>query len=149
VSIDSWAFAEVPEYERRGVPAAFTLESGTIPGIVVNPQADYWRDMAGEAKKMRDAKHWASPLTSGPIDHEMGHWLHFDKNPSVFNRQTYGSESQLSAARKFIAADEVSKYASTSPNEFVAETFAGASAGRRMSPGVMKIYESLGGPKIK
>jgi len=49
--------------------------------------------------------------------------------------------------RSKVIASKVSRYGASSPNEFVAETFAGIVLGKTYSADVMSLYDDLGGPK--
>jgi lambda family phage portal protein len=92
--------------------------------------------------------HWASPSV---VAHEHGHSLH----GQIIGRQgfrDYWTWSKLpseQSARIRPLAAKVSRYATTDPLEFVAETFAGHVAGKRYSTEIYEAYKELKGPKLK
>ena len=110
------------------------------------------------------------------VIHELGHCFHQLLNPSQYycvsqacilkgkagselsgeyrerwallcQASTKDMEDFTKAAKSFGA--EVSKYASTHPNEFVAECFAGQVMGLTYGEDVMSAYATLGGPPVR
>lgn len=85
------------------------------------------------------------------IVHETAHMLHDRAIGSTeFNRlprPPKGGGSSLSF-RDLSTASQVSRYATTCPVEFVAETFSGHTSGRRYSQEVYDLYDRYGGPKL-
>ncbi len=84
------------------------------------------------------------PSGVGTMVHELGHFLHYHQNRSMFHDLTATS---FASGAKASAADTVSGYAGQKPREFVAEVFLGLVYGRTFSPDVMEMYQGLGGPK--
>ena len=92
------------------------------------------------------------------INHEQGHFLHgnncsdyklmkkvkeFDDEPvSAITQEFVNNNDIQNSARK------VSRYATTSPAEFVAEVFAGLKDGKVYDNDVMALYKKYGGPAI-
>ena len=92
--------------------------------------------------------HWASPSV---VAHEHGHSLHGqiigrDGFQSIW---TWSKLPKEQRARIRPLAAKVSRYATTDPLEFVAETFAGHTAGKRYSKDIYDAYNELRGPKLK
>ena len=92
--------------------------------------------------------HWASPSV---VAHEHGHSLHgkIIGRDGFQNIWTWSKLSKEQRARIRPLAAKVSKYATTDPLEFVAETFAGHVAGKRYSKDIYDAYKELRGPKLK
>ena len=92
--------------------------------------------------------HWASPSV---VAHEHGHSLHgkIIGRDGFQNIWTWSKLSKEQRARIKPLAAKVSKYATTDPLEFVAETFAGHVAGKRYSKDIYDAYKELRGPKLK
>jgi hypothetical protein len=99
------------------------------------------------AKNVKD--NW---LASNDIfAHEYAHNVHIkslgaDGN-AKFNKEGFGTGA-VEANQKRIAG-KVSKYATTDPFEFVAETFAGHINGKKYDKEVYDLYEFYRGPKLK
>ena len=92
--------------------------------------------------------HWASPSV---VAHEHGHSLHgkIIGRDGFQNIWTWSKLPKEQRARIRPLAAKVSKYATTDPLEFVAETFAGHVAGKRYSKDIYDAYNELRGPKLK
>jgi hypothetical protein len=92
--------------------------------------------------------HWASPSV---VAHEHGHSLHgkIIGKDGFQNIWTWSKLSKEQRTRIRPLAAKVSKYATTDPLEFVAETFAGHVAGKRYSKDIYDAYKELRGPKLK
>lgn len=79
--------------------------------------------------------------------HELGHFLHYQNNPSGFHLMHAtvhaGSLPDLKAIET-----EVSQYAAKNPREFVADVFLGLVYGRRFSPAIMNRYAGLRGMPV-
>lgn len=82
------------------------------------------------------------PTGEGTMVHELGHFLHYHQNRSMFHDLT-GTEF---AGDKADVAGSVSAYAAEKPREFIAEVFLGMVYGRTYSADVMEMYDGLGGP---
>lgn len=87
------------------------------------------------------------------LDHEQGHYIH-QKNNKNFNLMAdYKLDSQLGQQFKNDetiqnVARKVSGYATTTPAEFVAETYKFLKSGQEMPKDVMTLYEKYGGPIV-
>jgi hypothetical protein len=92
--------------------------------------------------------HWASPSV---VAHEHGHSLHgkIIGRDGFQNIWTWSKLPKEQRARIKPLSAKVSKYATTDPLEFVAETFAGHVAGKRYSKDIYDAYNELRGPKLK
>ena len=92
--------------------------------------------------------HWASPSV---VAHEHGHSLHGQiiGRDGFQNIWTWSKLPKEQRARIRPLAAKVSRYATTDPLEFVAETFAGHTAGKRYSKDIYDAYNELRGPKLK
>ncbi len=94
------------------------------------------------------------------IAHEMGHAQHCHSAGIEFYGQmdelenivkgtdTTISKEFLTSEEKQRIARQVSKYATASPSEFVAETFAGLVGGKKYTKEVMDLYKHYKGPKL-
>lgn len=82
---------------------------------------------------------------SNPILHEQGHNLH-----EMLAGDSYDTYKTWSypKAHKAIAA-KVSRYATTNPVEFIAETFSGHLSGKTYSEDVLRLYYQFKGPELK
>ncbi|KKL81232.1 hypothetical protein LCGC14_1996790 [marine sediment metagenome] len=87
---------------------------------------------------------WAASDTwSGAVHHEFGHALYDKANPGLwdaFRTQAWKGTTGRTTAQ------QVSRYAMTSPSEFVAETFRGLVAGKEYSDDVLRLYVKFRGP---
>jgi hypothetical protein len=92
---------------------------------------------------------WNSAIDT--FGHEYGHALHAKEVPyqqwATWRRGKFGS-GKIGALRKSVAK-QVSDYATTNPQEFVAETFAGNLNGKKYSKEVYAMYKEYKGPKLK
>lgn len=94
------------------------------------------------------------PTPFNVVYHEFGHLQ--DIVPRVKasgkfeNKNDYPPElvEWLKNKRNIQIAKSVSCYSETGPGEFIAETFAKLLEGYKLNEDVLKLYESLGGPKI-
>lgn len=87
------------------------------------------------------------------LDHEQGHYIH-QKNNKIFSLMAdYKLDSPLGQQFKNDeiiqrVARKVSGYATTTPAEFVAETYKFLKSGQEMPKDVMSLYEKYGGPMV-
>lgn len=92
------------------------------------------------------------------LNHEIGHDLHYKINPKEFEKYNILEELSRKNISKEIYDDfiknqlnkakKVSNYATESPAEFVAETYAELLDGRKFSDDVMTLYQKYNGPMI-
>ncbi len=114
--------------------------------IMLNP-AYNWASVAAHAKILGFRRFWSSGDPHHALLHEVGHLNHRralgdDKVFSAGGRRgTITSASDVA-----IIEQEVSLYAATSKNNFVAEAFAGRAVGKRYDSAVMRLYHATGGP---
>lgn len=85
---------------------------------------------------------YASPFSI--ISHEMGHLQHFVHLGSAFGYTAEGACAFL-FQNSIETAEKVSKYAQTSPCEFVAEVFAQLVDGVKIDKEVRELYKHMGG----
>ena len=100
--------------------------------VNINPASPFWKDPAGQMRAMRRRGHVATSDPRGAIAHEIGHLK--DSNAA------YGARR-----RGPRVASRVSRYATESPREFVAEVYAGLKTGRRYDRQVMAAYRTESG----
>lgn len=80
----------------------------------------------------------------GIVIHETGHMLHHRAIGEAFNRLERPGPNTFSPDNYEIAA-KVSRYATTCPAEFVAETFSGHASGIKYDNDVYDLYDKYGG----
>lgn len=121
-------------------PAAFQASSGKI---FINERHPYWQDPP-KVMGPSYARGWfSSDHDEHIIVHELGHALHHRIDPTFY----VGLRRQkLNPAAVPTIETEVSRYGTDSPHEFVAEVFAGLSAGKTYNRAVMAMYRQLKGP---
>jgi hypothetical protein len=126
------------------------FDGPSIKAIELNRANTAWKNPARTAIERRRTG-WIS--TSSPVhtlNHEMGHV----RDPQV-NRRRGGlnpwdiRNPDGSGKRREAVAKRVSGYAATSPDEFVAETYAGRRAGRKYDHEVMRQYNRERGVKSR
>jgi hypothetical protein len=114
----------------------------------LNELSGYWKNPAKRAINARRQGQLSTSNPLGPIFHEIGH----TKDPKL--KKEYGWSGGMDqwlnnyygkADQKRSLAKRVSQYATTSPAEFIAETYAGLKTGRRYDYQVMRAYrEAMG-----
>lgn len=126
----------------QGVAAAF-------PGmdyIKLVKNSPFWSNPQKLMREQRRQGHWSSSDPRGVIFHEVGHMK--DRKPGKVRdaSQPWGiGQRPFMNERNARLARRVSKYATTSSPEFVAETYAGLRTGRRYDYQVMRAYrEEMG-----
>ena len=146
----------------------------TSTGLVFNPR-DVRLSEQTRFAQFRSG-FWSDDHPDHIVRHEFGHWLHFRRTKYVFRDQPSthtesgfveqaawerqwprpsSSNSSFGFARAFSARSEeediaarVSRYATTNPTEFVAETFTGLMSGRTYDAEVMALYQRYRGPEV-
>lgn len=128
----------------KHVPARYNETTGTVE---INRAATHWQNPRASAIAERRGRFWSSSSPVGSLYHEMGHsrakgignsWLTASRGGTYEQKLAKGSKARQLAGR-------VSRYAQTSPNEFVAETYAGLRTGRRYDYQVMRAYREAQG----
>jgi hypothetical protein len=106
--------------------------------VEINTRHEFWKNPGGYMLLIgpKGEGHNSTDDTAHFIYHEVGHALR------------KASEDPPPAGWQSIAA-EISNYSTESPNEFVAEVFAGLVTGRWFSRKVLKLYDQLGGWRKK
>ncbi len=93
-------------------------------------------------------------LSTDKVDHslihETAHLRHFKNANKEFKtlNQTYKQKSAFTEAERKLINSSVSKYASTDPLEFIAETYTGLKDGIVYDENIMALFERFGGNKI-
>jgi hypothetical protein len=137
----------------KGIPVHITKMPPTHTGyaevkngvLKIYADSPYWKQdpqfIAG-----LNAKNWFTVNSpKGIIQHEVGHFLHFQKDPNNISL-AFGKVSKHVIKE---AKVEVSAYATSNQVEFVAEVFTGLVNGKTFSPEVMKYYQKYGGPEVR
>jgi hypothetical protein len=102
-----------------------------------------WNNLKARMKKNFNDHNLASDNPKHFIFHEIGHFLHYIGAPDKYNKSNSAS---FSPKEQKLVADEVSKFASTEPCEFIAEAFSAKLLGKKYSDKTEKLYEEWGGP---
>lgn len=138
------------EIEKKNLKTGTILAIGGTSGIAVNTArkaAAVWKDMPAYQQKAFDSGWMSSPHPNHTIWHELGHVL-FKRTASI-DHQSNASNTNGSSNPFFkTIAAQVSRYAGTNGQEFIAEVFAAHRAGRRFPKEVLDQYERLHGPKL-
>lgn len=143
LSTDRAKFAEaLAAYKERakqdvigGVPALYWRGK-----VILNLDDVYWKNPVYHATLLHKSSWWSSGAVEHPIWHDAAHWYHEQAFPDMWKRLT---KFRLDAHRTI--AERVSGYASTSPQEFVAEVFAALQAGGQFDEEIMALYHTYGG----
>ncbi len=114
--------------------------------IRLNSSASYWSDSTLVSKEQFSIHNWSSGHQLHPLFHEIIHVNHYLQNltedlPALWNHRFTDEEDE-------IIRREVSRRATVSGAEYVAEVGAGLLSGRKFSATIMKLYDALGGPKV-
>ena len=122
--------------------------------VEVNRSSRGWQNPAATAIQERRSGFWASSAPKAVVYHEMGHirdknaskrTTRFGESWSLATRET-DMNRQLERGRDMSRlARRVSRYATYSPSEFIAETYAGLKTGRRYDSQVMRAYREAQG----
>lgn len=146
--------AEEKGYEtKRGrstiAPASFNVtgRSGqpSRVSLTFSAKASHWEDPVAGTREQRRTRWWSSSAPTHAMWHEIGHAKQHKAGKGSYFSNPLSSTTKTSKIRSLIEGRKVSKYASTSPDEFVAETYAALRAGRRFDRGVMTLYRELMG----
>jgi len=143
---------------RMRLPASIRYERGPFAEIApkISPMAyDPSRDRLvlnpafpwGSLQEWMRNEHVQGWFSSGNprhlIWHELAHAHHAKENPQVSAGVLSGEIAF--GPEEFDLARAVSGYAATDPAEFVAEVFAGLTAGKKYPAGVLALYKKYGG----
>ena len=130
------------EEKARGIPASYASKTKTI---YINEHSDYWHDPKGFMDAMKESRWFSTDKPVHAIVHETAHALH---DRSVGEDQYNALRTKtLSGTLKELIEKEVSGYAATNPLEFVAEVFTGRKSGKTYDPRLIKLYETMKGPR--
>jgi hypothetical protein len=112
--------------------------------LLINRDAEYWKMTPQQRKEFADKqyriKNWSTNSEDHPILHEIGHAAQATSDPRQYSGSDYMNDDQMDIAY------EVSKYSMHGSQEFVAETWAGLSQGKKYSDKVITLYYQFGGP---
>lgn len=111
--------------------------------IAINQNSEYWKNQQEKAEKLHSIGYTSTPHKDHAIIHELGHARHYKK----LGQDDY-DEIRRKPINEKIAA-KVSRYATTNPSEFVAETYAGLMTGQKYDKEVMDYYAELNGPVVE
>jgi hypothetical protein len=119
-------------------------DAATVIGefIVGNTGSRYWDSPESMQKEAYDKRNNSTPDPDHSMIHELGHVLNWpDKERTMDSIKDIppGVGDTLSILG-------VSKYAVTSPMEFISEVFAAKIVGVKVSDNAMKLYRTLHGP---
>jgi hypothetical protein len=149
-------------YESKGVKASVysgdqKTQAKAFNGrneVQINRSSAGWQDPARLAIQERRSGFWSSSSPNAVLYHERGHMrdtnsarrnTRFGESWSKANRETTMDRQLERGYEVQRMARRVSRYATHSPSEFVAETYAGIRTGRRYDHRVMNAYnETLG-----
>lgn len=133
------------------------------PSATIDGKTKFWDDPADRMKYLGRARMFSSDQPDHVITHELGHLTHARTKSwqKIVKAEEYRiSGSAFASARAQIdwlnrletrvkdVGKSVSRYATTSAKEFVAETWAGLHAGKTYGDTVMQLYVELGGPEV-
>lgn len=108
---------------------------------------DSQRQLLGHSRSLKKNGWLASDHARSTVHHEVGHALHRERLGHLdfqdLRAAGWPGDTEAKIAR------QVSRYATTHPGEFVAETFSGLVNGERYSDEVMALYKKYNGPVVK
>jgi len=151
-------------YEARGVKTSVYSGNAKTQAQALNGKSEVklnragasWQDPRATAIQERRSGFWATSSPMGVLYHERGHMrdtnaarrnTRFGESWSKANNETT-MDRQLERGYEIQRlARRVSRYATYSPSEFVAETYAGRMTGRRYDHRVMNAYAETMGRK--
>ena len=120
---------KVYDQETSSKTHAIAMYSPSNDRFYINPKSEWAKNPADYAKRMFESGHLSTDHPMGILHHEMAHKL-FDA-PDNFHDNT----------RDRGIAERVSKYARSNPKEFVSETYAGVTTGKKYDEEVMNMYK--------
>ena len=112
--------------------------------MFINTSHGYWNDPRKHSRNWRQDGTFSSSNPKAMIAHEIGHVRHrtLSQNKYFFNVDSIAKQPD---GKTYRAATRVSRYATTNPNEFVAEVRGGRATGRRYDHQVMRAYRAAAG----
>jgi len=126
--------------------------------VQINRSSAGWQDPARLAIQERRSGFWSSSSPNAVLYHERGHMrdtnaaqrsTRFGESWSKANRETTMDRQLERGYEVQRLARRVSRYATYSPSEFVAETYAGIKTGRRYDHRVMGAYRETMGRRAR
>jgi hypothetical protein len=109
--------------------------------VNINSTGKWAQNPRKTAIEERRAGHSASSHPMATIHHEIGH-LKESARRGWSSKKAKPPQNAWTNNKDLFTANRVSRYASTSPREFVAETYAGLRTGRRYDPSIMSLYRA-------
>lgn len=110
--------------------------------VYINSQNPIWQG----AQRQTDG--WLSSNDRlHEMTHEIGHHAHYKKGREEYHSVLSGRTRWTTEERAWVR-DNISRYAESNPIEFVAETYAMASAGVRVPKEAYPLYKRFNGPRI-
>lgn len=134
----------VGEAKAKRMPAAFSRQANEI---LINEEHRYWADPVAYMKESEGHGYFSTGEADHIIVHEVGHALHFQTAPKEYEKVRLLKFKDPSD--NLALAGRVSDYATSKPVEFVAEVYAGLSAGKTYDDEVLGLYNHLSGPAVK
>ena len=125
--------------------AAFNQIEGNGYVTLVVDHSDYWGSDRLSVNSFISGWHSAPERISSVI-HEIGHWLHWNRDLDFYAELTKDDDWEL-IAQDFDIVGRVSRYSAESPRELVAEMYAGRRYGRNFDDDLEELYDLLGGPR--
>jgi hypothetical protein len=150
VQVDAAAFTTAFGAKAKSVIAFYSAKKDQqgLPAIFINPDHTAWADPATYFAKydVGRARPWfagSHPLYA--MDHELGHGHH----ARAMGLQAFRDfDDRFLDPLEVATALRVSSYAATNKAEFVAEVYAASKGGKQFDPGVLALYNQLGGPSL-
>jgi hypothetical protein len=134
--------SSAPLYNSEG---RVSFNEPEVRSIHLNKAANYWRNPTMEQRRLRSSG-WTS--SSSPVHvllHEVGHMRDLKMGKRGGGVDPWFNQYGTNKNTKKGLAKRVSGYAAQSPDEFVAETYAGRRTGRKYDYQVMSAYRETKG----
>jgi hypothetical protein len=125
VLVDARFFASLGPEATSAVAMA---ESGIL---IVNPEADFWRDPLESSRLLYAIRAWSTPHPMHPIYHEIGHLRQIPQQ----------KRQRPLTPRELTMAMAISRRAKENTDEFVAEVFAGLICDVKYDDDILRAYK--------
>lgn len=131
---------------RRDAQGAPASANAAFNVVSINKASPYWANPKSFAREERRIGNWSTADSRGVVLHEIGHLK--DKSSGWINTSSGGiARRTFASQRNQRVASRVSRYATQSPREFTAETYAGLRTGHKYDHQVMSAYRQERGIK--
>lgn len=128
--------------------ASYSIEKDRIfLNETFDGKRDLWYDPAKVMKEEHADGLYSSDNVSHVADHELAHALQGKALGKDYMHKL--DDGRFDRATEKMIESKVSRYASATHGEFVAEVFAGMRAGKTYDAQVMKLYNGFNGPRLK